>query len=321
MALIAACVGASPSAPAGSPDATASASPAALASPAAIASPTATPSPTEAPSPRSTDRPFPTPTIAGTPLPTSTPRSLVRLQAGGTLTHVQWEGLGFDIPTAWTFKPANIDEHYIFIVGFLGTAPSMATCVPTTGPGTATGVMCNAALNLSPHTVTVELETHDGPGPLEPMGYLAHPEPDSTTLDVDGVDALISRPPLLGGSTSTVGLLIQSPTQIGEWLTMDAFINGADPALEQDVDGLFRSLQFDPPISPLPNDSATRRAVVARAFPRIAGDDKGFACFPRQPDASVTTTVKVYPYQPEYNPPKPHKAICSTLLEATPIGF
>jgi len=321
MALIsAACVAAPAVSPTSTPEAPATTSPAATESGLATASPTATASPIGS-SPGTTDRPFPTPAIAGTPLPTSTPRSLVHLQAGGTSTHVQWEGLGFDIPAAWTFKPANIDEHYIFIVGFLGTAPSRATCVPTTGPGTATGVMCSPELNLGPHTVTMELETHDGPGPLEPMGYLAHPEPGSTTLDVDGVDALLSRPPLLGGSTSTVGLLIQSPTQIGVWLTMDAFVSGPDPALEQDVNRIFASVHFEPPVSSLPNDDATRRAVVARAVSEIAGTGEGFDCFPREPGQSRTTVVKVYPYQPEYNPPKPLRATCSTSLDATPIGF
>src|SRR4051812_29124539 len=71
---------------------------------------------------------IPAPQGVGPRVPTATPRSTVSTIPGASLTRVLWEGLVFDVPSSWVFRPANLDEHYTFIVGFLGTAPSIAEC-------------------------------------------------------------------------------------------------------------------------------------------------------------------------------------------------
>ena len=163
---------------------------------ASSAPPTATiaPGATNAPSPTSSASPTarrpappaPTPSgVVGTPFPTTAPAAPVILERGPTATHVHFGRIAFDIPAGWDFRPANVNEHYIDLVGFLGTAASTAACYPT-----ANGVTCSTDFRLAPGDVSVLLMTQNGPAVVNPKSIANATDPGATVISIDGVPAL-----------------------------------------------------------------------------------------------------------------------------------
>ncbi len=82
------------------------------------------------------------------------------------------------------------------------------------------------------------------------------------------------------------------------------------------VDGIVKSIRYDPPVTPLPTGPAAA-ADAARGYlaASLVGADPSWACFP--PEGSRTMTVSSLPNGPPLE--RPREATCTTTIVATPM--
>ena len=232
----------------------------------------------------------PPPGAIGTPFPTTQPAAAVSLVPNGATTHVHFDRIAFDIPSSWAYRPANVNEHYIDLVGFVGTAPSTAGCWPMSPAPPAIGATtCTYEFNLAPGDVSILLETQDGPPNVAPLGPLTLGDGDRV-VDVDGIPAVTSdsSPRAPAGSS----LRLQDPSNLYRTISLQAGIQGADTeALRQQVADVFASVHYDPAVALPDTTPANEQRVIARALEQIRASQPGYECFPAKVGGSAAATL------------------------------
>jgi hypothetical protein len=273
------------------------------------------PAPTPSPSPAGPSEP-PTPSPIGTAFPTSQPAASVTIEPAGSMSRVHFDRLVFDVPLDWTWRPANVNEHYVNIVGFVGTAPSTAGCFPMpTSPPQTGASMCTWDLHLFPGTVSLVLETQDGP-PM--LGFLGDPVtmgPGDTVIAVDGVPAVLGETTLIpGGDGRSLSLRLTHLAAFNQTYALLANVRGPDvDALLAEVRQVFASVHYEPPPTPLPTDAAAESAVLRNALDQLGATDPAYACFPRTAGAERSAVITSLPNT--QGTTRPLSVVCRSEVE------
>ena len=269
-----------------------------------------------APSVRVTAPPAPTPYgVVGTPFPTSAPAAAVTLEPGPSSTRVRFGPIAFDIPKGWEFRPANVDEHEIDVVGFLGTAPSTAACWPM-----ANGVTCTSDLRLSPGDVSILLMTQNGPALPNPRSFETTRDPTARVVPINGVPALLLRPETSPGSLA-LNLMVLDPASFGTMLRLDVSAMDANvDTLRAQVEAVFASVHYDPPITPVAASATEQRRLVTVALGELdRGNSGGFGCFPTTPGSVAQARIRRFPGNGF--DVRERTVTCRTDLAPDPLGY
>jgi hypothetical protein len=269
-------------------------------------------------------------------------------------THVKKWGLEFDYPTAWSLAaappiaaPSAIPSPLVNslyarqILGYVGTATPATTCtdpVALAGGGEKSGI-CASVWSLGPGDVVVRFQKGD----ITSQNLLQDlPGAGVTMTTVGGLPAWFSRtsgtaipelpmPDGTGGSIESAAgaetiLVWELPgnetRQAGLYprnnFRIVAAVRGPlTAALEAEVRSLVESINYDPPVVPLPVDPAARAAlgqtVLASALGQLSPVlPKGSDCFPRE-TGSKSASLSVAPDGPKLSKPLP--VVCSVAIE------
>lgn len=166
------------------------------------------------------------------------------------LVHASRWGLSFDYPADWTLSEANVNEHYVTKLGFVGSGTGSVPCTAITPPPSQSypyGVECHDVFNLPPGTVLVQFVLNEGFGSDSPQ--MASPPAGYERLTVGGMPAFFSQSaqPFAGGD-ETLSWVLSVPGNLGASYHLTAGIRGPGlGALEEQVRAMVASIQFNPP--------------------------------------------------------------------------
>ena len=264
----------------------------------------------------------PSPSSATTLVPTASPSapaasdpaaSAALASASSSLAHYSDNGISFDYPASWQLRPENVLLRTGTVFAFVGTAPSVASC-----SGESRGPGCSVDWKLQPGTVSVEFASQESP-PLDQPLYELPLESGSTRLSVGGLPAIKSTAGFGSGADVEMSWALSIPgSPDSTYGLMAAAKNpGAEQALEQ-VDALIASVQFVPPVEPLPT-GATQDAAIARAVMALAAHDQSFSCFPTTIGQTADAVIQYFPAYSKLRKPVPVR--CSIAVEETPIDM
>ena len=233
---------------------------------------------------------------------------------------VHFERLAFDVPAPWSVRVVNLNEHYVTILGFVGTAPSSAGCEPASSlpSGAISGTECSTDLALGPGQVAIEILRLDSPGQVDPLDFSANLTGEARMTQVAGAPAVLNpNDTIVGGQAPPDGhaasLLLPVPGTVASRYELVGFVRGPGiDALMAQVLGVFDSVRYDPPIAPLPTDPATEATITRQAVVHEAD-----GCFPAESGATATARITELPGSGTAT--HPVEAICRTDLAPTPI--
>lgn len=252
----------------------------------------------------------------GVPLPSATTRPTA---AAPSLAHASRWGLSFDYPATWALTDANVNEHYIIVLGFVGSGSAGEPCTeitPPPGQSFPHGVTCGALWNLAPGTVVVRFESDQLLGSDSPM---VNPGPGLEPVEVGGLPAFFTRTgETVPNSNETLSWILSVPNDPGGSYHLTAGIRGPDvAALEAQVVAMVGSLEYDPPVVPLPSGTAgiaAAAAAVGKAIVQLQAGGDAFACFPNTPGAVNAATITTV-FGTSLKKPLPVR--CSTTVQPT----
>ncbi len=253
----------------------------------------------------------------------ATPATVPASQAAA-LAHFEADGLAFDYPAAWRLSPSGLNEHYVTVLGFLGTGSASAACKQMTpGPSDTfiSGATCQTNVKLDPGQVVVELLRSDGPprpGPIDPEDHAFLGDGDRF-VTVGGLPAIAGQD--AGhpwGSDQALTWTLSVPAELISRYQISAYIK--DPGVEEmqaQVEALVASIAYDPPVPVLNPADGPRTLGVGLA--QAKASDPSFACFPTVPNATATATVTELPMYSTLRKPLP--VTCMVIIEPEQIGL
>ena len=164
-------------------------------------------------------------------------------------SHASTWGLSFDYPADWTLSEANVNEHYITVLGFVGSGTGSVPCAAITPPPSQTypyGIECHTVLNLPPESVLVEFQLFEGLASDSPQ--FASPPAGYEQVTVGGLPAFFSKTgqPFAGGD-EILSWILSAPGNHGASYHLTAGIRGPEiPRLEAQVQAMVASVKFIP---------------------------------------------------------------------------
>jgi hypothetical protein len=243
---------------------------------------------TTSPNPSATDALSPAPSFPdqiGAPYPTVSLLPVVTAEARGSILHVHFDGLVFDMPASWTIRPANVDEFGANrIDAFVGTAPSVAGCYGIAFQSPSVGASsCSFDLRLAPGDVSIALEiAGGGPFRMTPIGDPSTLQSGDRVVSVDGVPAVRndSVTSLIGGPRG-LSLAVQDVADLQtNWLLEAGVRDPGSEKLLSRVEDVFASVHYATrPV--LPDDSLSWNARSCR--PRSASCARTTPATPASP--------------------------------------
>ena len=195
------------------------------------------------------------------------------------------------------------------LFALIGNAPSTCGAAPV-GPD------CQVDWNLQPGTISIEFVSQESPPLFQPL-YEEPIESGSTRLSVGGLPAIKSNSDFGAVADAHAYWAVSIPgSPDSSYGFMAVAMNpGAEQALEQ-VDALMASLQYLPPVEPLPTGAA-RDAAIASAVTALATHDQSFSCFPTKVGETKDAVIQYFPAFSKLRKPVP--VHCSIAVEETPI--
>ena len=232
-------------------------------------------------------------------------------------------GITFDYPASWHPSGQPLNEHYITIRGYVGTASGDDSCVTITpGPGDTfiSETACSPGGSVGAGQVLVKIETTDGPPGRLPLIDPSDPsrlQAGQRYVTVGGVPAILTEQGT--ASDSRLTWEIPSPKSMLSEYIIQAEFNDPDAAgLRAQVEALIASVGFDPPLPVLdPADGPKIAAVVVR---QEQAQKRILDCFPIVPGTSARATITQLPMT-EGALAKPLPVTCSTRIDPTTYGF
>lgn len=255
-------------------------------------------------------------TASSTPTPTST-------SGEPGLAHYSNGGITFDYPASWHPSGQVLNQHYITILGYIGTGNGNDYCQQVTpGPGDSFigGAFCTADEPVEAGQVLVKILTQDGPpsippviDPADPSGLVA----GQRYVTVGGVPAIFTEQ----GTASHPLLTWEISMPGGVWGKYRVQAEMRDPGvagMRAQVEALIATVGFDPPVPVL--NPADGPKIAAIAIAKEKADKQILACFPSEPGASASETIDRVP---TWDQPlaRPLPVTCSTAIEPLSIGL
>jgi hypothetical protein len=229
------------------------------------------------------------------------------------LAHYSDNGISFDYPASWQLRPENVLLRTGPVFAFIGTAPSQMSCGSSTEFGN-----CTVGWNLQPGTVSVELVSEESPPLPEPL-YELPIQSGSTHVAVGGLPAIMTTAGFGSGGDMEISWAVTTPgSPDSAYGFMVAAMDPGTHQARQQVEALIASVQFVPPVEPLPS-GAERDAAIARALTTLAAHDQSFVCFPTTIGQSADAVIQYFPAFSKLRKPVPVR--CSTDVEETPIDL
>jgi hypothetical protein len=225
------------------------------------------------------------------------------------VAHYSDNGVSFDYPASWQVRPQNVLRRTGMLFALIGTARS-ACLAASIGPD------CSVDWNLQPGTISVEFVSQESPPLFQPL-YEEPIASGSTRLTVGGLPAVKSTSNLgsIGDADAYWAISVPGNPESSYGFMAAAMNPGAQQALEQ-VDAIVASLQYVPPVEPLPTGAA-RDAAIARAVTALAAHDQSFSCFPTKVGETTDAVIQYFPAYSKLRKPVP--VHCSIAVEETPI--
>jgi hypothetical protein len=223
-------------------------------------------------------------------------------------------GLIFDYPAAW--REFHYDDYSTMsqLIAYLGTVDVMAPCVTTSVAG-GTQTECQDRFRLTPDSVVVAIRSNGNPG----FNILDRPAA-ATPMSVGGLPGYQAvAPPAhddATGADTIVTTTLAVPGSVDNFATITAAIRGPDLGpLEAEAEAMITSLQYDPPVAPLPSSSGAAAAAAATALAILGKDSPAWACF--APSGSHQMVIDSLPMGPSLA--HPQLATCTTRIEPTAL--
>jgi hypothetical protein len=194
----------------------------------------------------------PTPTIPTSPAAVAaspTGPSALSPSVSPALRHASVWGLTFDYPAAWTLSQTNVNEHYITVLGFLGSGSGSVPCTAITPPPSRSypyGVECHRLTTLPPGSVLIEFQTLQGLAVSNCQG----PPASGEAVSVDGFIAYFTRAgqPVTAAADETLQWILRTPGQPGSCYQLMAGIRGPGlTALEAQLMATVATIRRGPP--------------------------------------------------------------------------
>jgi hypothetical protein len=223
--------------------------------------------------------------------------------------HFAESGLVFDYPAAWRAYRYEVTTSFYSSIAFLGTVEVADPCVREVN-----SITCGSGYALQPGTLVVDIQAASFPG----FSILDLPA-GARPISVDGLPGYVEEAETAAGTGATAARTwsIARPGSIDNYYRITANVRTPNEAAMLDlVDGIVRSIRYDPPVTPLPPGQAAAEAA-AEAYLQAAriGADPSWACFP--PGGGRSMTVASLPNGPPLE--QPREATCTTTIAATPM--
>lgn len=195
------------------------------------------------------------PTASATPAASTTPSP--------TLPQASRWGLSFAYPTGWAFSGSTVDEHYIIVLGFLGSGSGDVPCTsitPPPGQSFPVGAQCFDAWTVPPGTVVMRFEKHVGLGALGVNSSDRLPGEQITT--VAGLPAYFTTqvptgvPDADANWTWTFPIEAHAPAT-GVYVVTVVMRGPGLPVLEGQVQAVIASIRMDPAAPPSASPSGS----------------------------------------------------------------
>jgi hypothetical protein len=183
--------------------------------------------------------------IGTTPSPSATREPLA--------TTGRW-GLAFDYPATWSVTEANVNEHYLTVLGFVGSGHGGQPCTLITPPPSQSyprGFSCTPLWDLPPGTVIVRFELRGLIQSDSPM--VRSPRPGESLATVGGLPAFFGRNlETVPHADETLTWTLSLPGNRGASYHLTAGIRGPGTAnLDEKVLAIVNSIRYTP--SPFPS--------------------------------------------------------------------
>jgi hypothetical protein len=231
--------------------------------------------------------------------------------ADASLTTVAFHGggLNMDRPAAWSEFRYQVVSSFTDVIAYVGNTDVRDPCTRS-----ANAISCGWGFTLPPGGVVVVVE-HDG----FPMYDILDPV-QAQHGPLGEVAGLPARRALTGpdpgpGADAVLTWSVSQPGFVDNYYTITAYARNPDAlGLLAQVDSMVKTLRYDTPVVPLPNDPAALNAAVRAAIDQAARGSVGWDCVPRAPGVAHAMITAI-PNGPVL--PAPVAATCTVTAEPT----